>query len=55
MEDKGTNILENQVEIVFNLQLVYQGGAAMQYRVYSDIVFSLTKESLLVFSKLSNK
>ncbi len=48
-------MLEDQVKTAFNLQSAHQGGAAMRYRVRGDIVFSLTEESLLVFSKLSNK
>jgi hypothetical protein len=34
---------------------VYQRKAVIQYRVYSDIVFSLTEKSLLVFGELSDK
>jgi hypothetical protein len=29
IEDKGTDVLEDQVETVFNLQSVYQREAAM--------------------------
>jgi hypothetical protein len=55
IEDEGTNALEDQVETVFNLQFAHQGGAAMRYRERGDIVFSLTKESLLVFGERSDK
>src|SRR5438309_7733798 len=55
MEDEGTNVLETQIETVFNLQLVYQSGAAMRYRVQGDIIYSLSKKSLFVFGKLSEK
>ena len=55
MEDEDTDVIESQVETVFNLQSAHQGGAAMRYGVRGDIVRSLTEESLLVFGELSDK
>ena len=55
MEDEGTDVLDDQVETVFNLQSAHQGGAALRYGVRGDIVHSLSEESLLVFGELSDK
>jgi hypothetical protein len=55
IKEKDTNVVDNQIKTVFNLQSAYQGGAAIRYSMRSDIILSLTKESLLVFKELSNK
>jgi hypothetical protein len=55
IKKEDTNVVDNQIETVFNLQFAHQGRAAIRYSVRSDIILSLTEESLLVFRELSNK
>ena len=53
MDDKGTDVLEGQT--AFNLQSTHKGSAALRYRVRSNIINSLSEESLFVFGELSKK
>jgi hypothetical protein len=55
IEKEDTDVVDNQIKMVFNLQSVHQRGVAMRYSMCSDIILSLTEESLLVFEELSDK
>jgi hypothetical protein len=55
IKEEDTNVVDNQIETVFNLQSAHQGGAAIRYSVRGDIILSLTEENLLVFEELSDK